>query len=77
MKRFVLYGRDECHLCESLQAELSAFQQDYDFSIKWVDVDQDSALELQYGFFVPVLTYEGRKVCHYYLDREAFLKIVS
>ena len=77
MKKFVLYGRDECHLCESLQAELQLLQKDYDFSVEWVDVDQDSALELKYGFYVPVLMYEGHKVCHYHLNREAFLGIVS
>lgn len=77
MKKIVLYGRDECHLCESLQAELLALQQDYCFTVESVDVDQDPALELKYGFYVPVLMHEGRKICHYYLDREALLKIVS
>ena len=77
MKKFILYGRAECHLCDALQGELEALRSEYEFSVDWVDVDQDSALELKYGFFVPVLMYEGRKVCHYYLDREALLKILS
>lgn len=77
MKKFTLYGRDECHLCESMQSELLLLQKDYGFSVEWIDVDQDAGLELKYGFYVPILMHEGRKVCHYYLDRPAFLKIVS
>ena len=77
MKNFTLYGRAECHLCDALQEQLAVLRQNHEFTIDWVDVDQDSALELKYGFYVPVLMHEGRKVCHYHLDREAFLKIVS
>ena len=77
MKTFVLYGRDECHLCEKLKVELLVLQQWYDFKIDWIDVDQDSDLTLKYGFYIPVLMYEKRKLFHYYLDREVFLKIVS
>jgi hypothetical protein len=77
VKKFILYGRDECHLCETLQAELAILKQNHDFTVDWVDVDQDPALELKYGFYVPVLMHQGAKVCHYHLDQEAFLKIVS
>ena len=77
MNSFVVYARAECHLCDTLQNELEALQSEYEFSVDWVDIDEDAALELKYGFFVPVLMHEGRKVCHYYLDREALLKILS
>ena len=77
MQNFILYGRPECHLCDALQNELEALQSEHRFSFDWVDVDEEAALELKYGFFVPVLMYEGHKVCHYYLDQEALLKILS
>ena len=77
MKKFVLYGRDECHLCETMRGELLALQSEFEFEIEWVDVDADPALEQKYGFFVPVLMYEGQKLCHYHFDKEVFLKFVQ
>lgn len=70
---FTLYGRVDCHLCEQMQGELVALQQAHAFTLDWVDIDGDPALVEKYGFFVPVLTQKDRKICHYHLDKGAFL----
>ncbi len=75
--QFTLYGREDCHLCETMRDELRALQGQYDFSLHWVDVDSSPALAEQYGFYVPVLMHEGQMLCHYHLNRAAFIKIVA
>ena len=51
-------------------AALAALQEDRGFSLEVVDVDADPELEARYDLLVPVLTIEGREICHYHLDRE-------
>ncbi|MBK7470310.1 MAG: glutaredoxin family protein [Betaproteobacteria bacterium] len=51
-------------------AALTALQEEGGFSLEVVDVDADPELEARYDVLVPVLTLEGREICHYHLDRE-------
>lgn len=39
-----------------------------DCPIEIIDVDQDPALEEQFGEWVPVLFANGERLCHYHLD---------
>ena len=78
---FTLYSRAYCHLCDDmaraladLQRELPAVQH---FSVEVIDVDADPALVERYDELVPVLSHQGREVCHYHLDRDAVLAIVG
>ena len=66
----VVYGRAYCHLCDDMVAALTALQEEGGFSLEVVDVDADPELEARYDVLVPVLTLEGREICHYHLDRE-------
>ena len=50
--RLVLYQRDDCHLCD-LALDVLAQAHTPDFSS--VFIDDDAALEAQYGARVPVL----------------------
>ena len=52
MSRFVLFQRDDCHLCDQALALLAeaGFP---DFDSAWID--DDEALEARYGTRVPVL----------------------
>jgi hypothetical protein len=63
-----VYGREDCHLCHDMIAELEAFQLDYPFLLEIVDVGEDEILERQYGHLVPVLAGNGEEICHYHLD---------
>jgi len=49
-------------------AALEALRGELDFEIVSVDVDADPALVARYDELVPVLTCEGRELCHYFLD---------
>ena len=52
MSRFILFQRDDCHLCDQALA-LLAEARFPDFDSVWID--DDEALEARYGARVPVL----------------------
>jgi hypothetical protein len=56
----LLYTRSGCHLCEQVVAMLEASET----ACTPVDIEQDPALELQYGLTIPVLrlTESGREL---------------
>ena len=56
MTRFILYQRDDCHLCDLALAELAAVRApEFDS----VFIDGDAGLEARYGTRVPVLRDAG------------------
>jgi thioredoxin reductase (NADPH) len=69
--RLTLYGRRDCHLCETMQAALDALRAELEFTVEVVDVDTSSALTARYGSRVPVLAHGETELCHYFLDRAA------
>jgi Tfp pilus assembly protein PilN len=64
-----LYSRPECHLCESLLADLAPMLP-ADVVVEAVDVDSSVALERRYGLRIPVLTAGEVELSGYPLDRE-------
>ena len=61
MSRWILYQRDDCHLCDLALAELAAVRApEFDS----VFIDGDPSLEQRYGLRVPVLrdARDGREL---------------
>lgn len=48
---YVLYTRDQCHLCEQAAGLLRSMGVEF----REIDIDQDAELEALYGIKVPVL----------------------
>ncbi|XZG71681.1 glutaredoxin family protein [Chitinibacteraceae bacterium HSL-7] len=71
MIALTLYGREYCSLCADMRDQLSVLAAGR-FSVAWVDVDDDPALEARYDELVPVLVDPaGDEICHYHLDLTA------
>lgn len=66
-----VFIRDGCHLCEDMLQELSLRQDALNFTLQTVDITGKPELESLYGTKLPVLTYSGQEVCHYFLDQVA------
>ena len=68
-----VYAREGCHLCDAMIDEIREFQAEakLELRLEIVDVDGDDALKVRYGLLVPVLTAEGREICHYFFDLAA------
>jgi hypothetical protein len=70
-RRFVVYTRTDCGLCDEFVAELAALPLAFELR----DVDEDPVARRRYGLKVPVLTCEGSVVCHGRLDRAAVARL--
>ncbi|KND61792.1 putative thioredoxin [Candidatus Burkholderia verschuerenii] len=68
---FILYGRAWCHLCEDMREALEPIAQAHGRGVRWIDIDEDLALEAHYNELVPVLTLDGVELCRYRLDPRA------
>lgn len=55
MIEVTLYSRQDCHLCEQVQADLSALQTEVPHRLTIVDVDSSPKLRKEFGFEVPVV----------------------
>ena len=69
MKRLTLYSRPECELCDRLLGELVPLLGGR-AEVEIVDISEDPALLLEYGWRIPVLSAEGAELSGYPLDRE-------
>ena len=71
--RFHVYTREDCPLCDDFVAELAAIVPAFEVA----DVDADPETRRRFGLKVPVLTCDGRVVCHGRLDRDAVLRLTE
>ncbi len=71
---FVVYGREECHLCQEMIVALHNLQAQRSFDLEVIDIDKDAELVKRYNDKVPVLMSlsDQEEICHYHLDLAAF-----
>ncbi len=62
--RLVVYSRDDCSLCGQMIAELNEWLAGRGLAVVVRDVDADPAIRARFGMKIPVLTLDGRLVCH-------------
>jgi thiol-disulfide isomerase/thioredoxin len=60
LKRVVLYGAPNCHLCEVAQQKLARVRRFVPFHLVVVDVRADPELAARYGTTIPVVNVDGR-----------------
>lgn len=60
---FVLYTRQHCGLCTEMRSRLRDAAAGRAYTCRIVDVDDDPALQLEFGHRVPVLAAAGRILC--------------
>ena len=77
-RRFTLYSRSWCHLCEDMLAALRNFmaREGLPFSVDVVDIDAspDPRLLERFDELVPVLfgdDLDAPELCHYFFDEAA------
>lgn len=62
--RLVVYSRRDCSLCDEMIGDLSAWLAGRGLEAQLRDVDDDPAARARFGGKIPVLTLDGRLVCH-------------
>ena len=76
-RRFSLFSRPGCHLCEVMLAELAALPAAAGLPLDVYDVDRDPAARARYGHKIPVLLLDGELVCHGRLNVEELHKALA
>ncbi len=74
----VVLSREGCGLCEQMLLDLAAHERAGAIpAVTVLDVDVDPALARQYGLKVPVLLLDGSVICHYTLNSNELLRLIS
>lgn len=70
VKTLIVYGREDCHLCQDMIVALQNLQGQVSFEFQVVDIDSDPKLIALYGEKIPVLMspLTNQEICHYFLD---------
>lgn len=58
--QFIMYTRQDCHLCERAWEILQDWQRRRGFRLEAVDIDDDEDLQKQFGQKVPVVAVNGK-----------------
>ncbi len=69
--KLTIFGHSYCSLCGEMLAALQPLQAELSFSVVWVDIEGDKALEQRFGELVPVLMVGDKTLCHYHLNEVA------
>lgn len=72
-----LYTRRGCHLCEDMEQAVFELATELNFVTEIIPIDNNEALEKDYGHRVPVLIMGNNVICEYYLDKTALINAVS
>ena len=72
-----LYGRRYCHLCEEMEAIVGPLAGEFGFSVRYVDIDADPALEEQYGARIPVLALGDAEIAQFRADPAAVREVLA
>ena len=73
----MLLGRPECGLCDEFERELAEFAREYSLPpVDKLDVDSDPELVRRFGLDIPVLLWEGARVCQHRLDRDELRRML-
>ncbi len=69
-----IYSRPECHLCEEMIHALKKWQNQFNFQIKVINIDQDSSLVSRFAARIPLLAVDDVEICEYHLNETALLE---
>ena len=83
--KLILYGREECHLCEQMVEEINQFKTRYVWQMKldiiYIDIDSDSKLVELYNQRVPLLIEKKnntiKELCEYFFDPDTLINYFS
>ena len=74
-----IYSRPGCHLCDDMKAIVDRVTRSSSqgIGIEEIDISTDPELEARYGFEIPVLMVDGRKVAKYRVTEEELARILT
>jgi hypothetical protein len=73
----VLYGAEDCSLCETAKATVRAVQRAAGFSLREVDIGDQAELEARYRASIPVVEVDGVQAFALHVPRPELERWVS
>jgi glutaredoxin len=64
----VLYGKEDCHLCDEARAVLERVRADVPFDLVERDIEHDDALHRRYLERIPVVEVAGEEAFEFFVD---------
>ena len=78
MRRLVLYGRPDCHLCDEARAGLESLRAEgLSFELEEVDIESDDELLKRFLERIPVVELNGEIVSELWLDADGLRARIS
>ena len=74
---FNFYYRENCHLCESMRLALMKLKKSVEFNWVEIDIDRDTDLIRKYEILIPVLSLDGKEICHHFIDEKAIRRLLE
>ena len=74
MTEVVVYSKPGCCLCDDIKEKLEVLQRSHSFSLRVVNILDDSEAHEKFKEEIPVVFINGKKTFKYYLNEEQFLK---
>jgi len=71
-----VYSRPDCHLCETMVAEIEPLIADR-ARIDIVDISEDAGLSKRFGLLIPVLMHGDEELSRYRLDRSRLTEFID
>ena len=72
MTQITIYSRTGCHLCDDAQKILESMQEELNFDIEVIDIDESTELIKLFGDQVPVIHIDGLHHDFYKVDPDRF-----
>ena len=72
MTQITIYSRTGCHLCDDAQKILESMQEELNFDIEVIDIDESAELIKLYSDQVPVIHIDGLHHDFYKVDPDRF-----
>jgi glutaredoxin len=76
MRKVVLYGRPDCHLCDDARAVVLRVRAERPFELEEVDIESDDELFKRYLERIPVVTVDGEERFEFFVDPGELMALV-
>lgn len=75
--KVTLYSRPNCQLCIEAVETLKLVQEDINFTIEHVNIEQNDELHERFALMVPVVMHEGQIIQYGLVDYATILEALS
>lgn len=69
-----LFSKPDCHLCDDVKALLRSLQSVHPFTLREINIAEQTELLAQYGEEIPVVFINGRKAFKYRVEPRKFVR---